>query len=287
MTSRSRRATRPRLESLDRRDVPAVSVYENAGQLWIIGDNRANNVQVYDVDGVANPSEASYIEVYADGQSYATSTTITNVNIDLGKGNDSLRYDLGDPSLIQTYLPQRLLNVSLGAGNDQVYTRINGFQFEADPQAQALGPGSWALQYDLGAGHDVWAMDLDADVLGLLTDSGTTASSLSVYVQGAGGNDRIDFNAVRDLRVELASLSVVLRGGAGNDTLNARSTGQLLVEESTVAFERYGDAGNDRIYGTQDITALGDAVVDQVIDTGTGNDLVNTFFRSRSRRRST
>lgn len=275
---------RPTVQGLEGRELMACQVFEEGGVLSIIGDNRANDVLVYDVDGNFTEDERSDIEVVCDGQLYTVGSQVTDIRTDLRNGNDRLTYDLGDPTLIQTFLPTRNLAAFLGNGNDRVNLNVNGFTFEAGLDLQALGPGSWNLQFDLGGGNDAFAAGLNADLLGLERDTGTEFNALSIGVFGGGGNDRIDVQAVRALRVELSSLAIVLRGGAGNDTISTGSAEDLRVEESSVSFERYGDNGNDRIFGNLEFENAGESVIDQVIDTGAGSDLVQFFTRNRSRR---
>jgi hypothetical protein len=284
--SRRRRSRALSFEPLEGKALMAVSITENAGQLWITGDRRANNVQIYDIDGVYTEDESSYIEILADGQFYVTSTQISQINIDLGNGNDTLVYDLGDPTIVQTFFPERYVNASLGNGNDTVVTRVNGFTFDAAPDLVALGPGTWNLQFDLGNGNDSWTAALNADLLGLDSAESPIDSILALGVSGGRGNDRLDFSTTRPLHAELAQFYLTMSGGAGHDTLNARSGGEFTVEEASLVFERYGDAGNDRFYGILETNSYPESIVDIVLDTGTGNDLVNTVSRSRSRRRA-
>lgn len=280
----SRRRSRPQLETLEGRELLAVQVFESNGVLSILGDNRANQVRVYDVDGNATPDGRSDIEVVADNRLYVVRGEITAIRIDLGGGNDSLVYDLGDPTLVQTYIPTHNTSIKTGAGNDSVHINVYGFGFENDPAFQALGPGRWNFNVDLGAGNDGFRLTLDADVLGLERSSGFIPSELIVNVQGNKGNDTLETLTTRDLDVQLATLAVSQRGGAGNDTLITTSNGTMRVEEATVVMNRYGDNNNDRLLGALSFQLAGDAVVDQVIDTGTGSDYVNLSFRHRSRR---
>ncbi len=280
----ARRRSSPQLEPLEGRELLAVQVFESNGVLSILGDHRANQVRVYDVDGNATPDGRSDIEVVADRQLYVVRGEITAIRIDLRGGNDTLVYDLGDPTLIQTYIPSHDVNVNTGNGNDVVHLNVNGFTFEGAPEMQALGPGRWNFGMDLGAGNDAFRLTLDADVLGLERSSGFLPSELTVAVQGNKGNDTLETITTRALDVQLATLAVTFRGGAGNDVLAATSNGSIRVEEATVAMNRHGDNNNDRLLGALAFQLAGEAVVDQVIDTGTGSDQVNLSFRHRSRR---
>lgn len=282
----SRRRSRPQLEPLEGRALLAVQVFESNGVLSILGDGRANQVRVYDVDGNATPDGRSDIEVVADNRLYVVQGEITGIRIDLGGGNDTLVYDLGDPTLIQTYIPSHDTTVTTGAGNDTVHLNVNGFTFEGAPEIQALGPGRWNFGVDLGKGNDAFRLTLDADVLGLERPSGFIPSELTAVVQGSQGNDRLETVTTRDLDVQLATLATSLRGGVGNDTLLTTSNGTIRVEDATVVMNRYGDNHNDRLLGALAFQLAGDADVDQVIDTGTGSDYVNLSFRQRSRRSS-
>lgn len=274
----------PRLESLEGRELMACQIFEQDGVLTILGDNRPNNVEIYDVDGNFTEDGRSDIEVVCDGQLYAVSTQINTIVVNLRNGNDRLTYDLGDPALFQTFFPQRNLQVFMGGGNDQVVARINGFSFDGVPGVQGLGPGNWNLQFELGGGNDQIAVDLNADLLGLERETGVEANILAIGVAGGGGNDRINFFVDRAIRVELSTLLVILRGGAGGDIISTGSQEDIRVEEATVSFERYGEAGNDRIFGNLDFQSAGDSQIDQILDSGAGSDLVSFFVRNRTRR---
>jgi hypothetical protein len=279
-----RHRARPNLDALEGRELLAVQVFESNGLLSIIGDGRANQVRVYDVDGNATPGEISDIEVLADNRLYVVRGVVERIRIDLGGGNDTLVYDLGDPSLIQTYIPSHATTINTGAGRDSVHLNVNGFGFADAPDFQALGPGTWNFSVDLGSDNDAFRVALDADVLGLERASGNVRSRLTVAVQGGGGNDALEFLATRDLDVQLAAVAVSLRGGVGNDTLTTTSDGEIRVEEATLVVNRFGEANNDRLLGVLDFATAGNAAVDQVINTGGGTDFVDLTIRQRSRR---
>jgi hypothetical protein len=272
------------MEALEGRALMAVQVFESNGLLSILGDGRSNQVRVYDVDGNATPGEISDIEVLADNKLYVVRGVVDRIRIDLGGGNDRLVYDLGDPTLVQTYIPEHNVTVHAGAGNDTVELYVNGFGYADAPEFQAMGPGAWNFNMDLGAGNDAFFMLMDADVLGLERGTGNVPSRLAVAVQGGQGNDALELQTSRDLDVQLATLAVSFRGGAGNDTLTTTTKGEIRVEEATVAINRFGEANNDRLLGSMAFRTAGDADVDQVIDTGSGSDFVNLSFRQRSRR---
>lgn len=281
-----RRRSHPQVESLEGRALMAVQVFESNGVLSIIGDSRNNQVRVYDVDGNATPDGRSDIEVLADNRLTIVQGEITRIRIDLGAGDDTLVYDLGDPTLIQTYIPDHNVTINTGAGNDLVDLYVNGFTFDGAPDLQALGPGRWNFGVDLGAGNDAFRLTLDADVLGLERGSRVIPSKLTAVVQGNHGNDTIETVTTRDLDVQLATLALSMRGGAGSDTLTATSNGTIRVEEATVVMNRYGNTHNDRLLGAMTFQQAGESVVDQVIDTGTGSDYVNLVIRNRTRRAS-
>jgi hypothetical protein len=282
--SRRRGSIRPAPESLEARELMAVQISETGGVLTILGDHRANRVEIYDYDGPNTDDGASLIEIQADGQVYYPSTVIESIVVDLKGGNDFLGYELGSPEFFPQLIPTRFVSATMGSGNDRVYTHVRGFAFEADPSAHALGPGSWTFRYDLGGGNDTAVVDFDADILGLDRETGPATSNLDIGISGGAGNDWIEANVVRDLRVELGTLDLTQRGGAGHDTLTVRSDGTLSAAEGSVYLGRFGDAGNDKVFGTIDVVLALEAWLDQEIDTGSGADRVSTLFRTRSRR---
>jgi hypothetical protein len=281
---RDRRRPVVTVEALERRELMAAQVWEDAGTLWVIGDNRANQVEIYDFDGPSLDGDVSFIRVVADGHGHDVGSTITSIRVDLKGGNDRLFYELGDPASFQQVMPTRDLYAAMGGGNDQVYLLVSGFAFEADPSAQALGPGSWTLRFELGNGNDTFVQDQNADLLGLLRAEEAIDSVLDVGVFGGGGNDWLEYNTVRPLRAELAQLDLVLRGGNGNDTLTLRNEGAIEAEESSIRVDRYGENGNDRILGALDVVLAGQSTLEDLIDTGSGSDRVSTLLTSRSRR---
>lgn len=282
---RSSRTSVLELEALEGRELMATQIFESGGVLTILGDNGRNTVQVFDADGVFKEGGVSDIEVLADGRLYIVSSEIREIRVDLRGGNDSLIHDIGDSESIQTFIPDRVMSVAMGSGNDRVQTRVNGFQFEAAPELQALGPGSWVVHYDLGSGNDQAAVEMNADFLGLERDTGVIDSIFSMGVMGGGGNDTIEVNVMRALTSQLSQVEMILRGGGGNDVLAVRADDPWSVEEATVIIERFGEAGNDRIFGLLAFEQAGESEVIQNIDTGTGNDTVTTKFWNRTRRR--
>ena len=84
-----------RLESLDERALPSVSMIETDGTLVIRGDRHANDISITD-DGTAN---AGNVVVVADGQTFTSSGAIANIRVLSGGGADNVRYELtGDLS---------------------------------------------------------------------------------------------------------------------------------------------------------------------------------------------
>jgi hypothetical protein len=242
MTGTSRAALR--LERLDERTLPSVSVAQSGGTLTITGDQRANTVQVQD-DGTAGG-----LTVTVDGTGYPISGPVTAVVINTRGGNDRVSYDLTGDYVGTT----RTVTVSLGNGDD-TFTADLGHRIDA---ASGL-----TLTVDGGNGKD------NLSVTG--SGGGPVAGTLSVQLRGGNGTDTIGFNYAAEVD---ASVSITADGGNGKDTITgtvavgANSTGSVVAHE-------LGGNGSD----TLGLSVTGDGLaglagLDAAVDTGHGKDAV-------------
>jgi len=186
---------RPQLETLEDRSLPAVSAFASAGNLYIYGDNGANNVTVnYEVygsvgyykvsgDGINRWFQAStvghaYFYGY-DGNDYFANNTYLATHAYGMNGNDTLvgsySNDYLDGGYGSDYLYGRSGNDTLVAGYDYAYNYLDG-----------------------GDGHDSLYGGYGTDVM-----------------HGGYGNDYLFGNYGKDY----------LYGESGNDTLNGGDDG--------------------------------------------------------------
>jgi hypothetical protein len=98
----------PRLEALDDRSLPSVTVTVFGTILDIEGDAAANTVVITD-----NGQAANCVTVVADGLTYQLTDTITDIVVSTFGGNDTVDYSLTGP-----LLQNRSVSVNLGTGAD-------------------------------------------------------------------------------------------------------------------------------------------------------------------------
>ncbi|MFT5222753.1 MAG: hypothetical protein ACI867_001059 [Glaciecola sp.] len=124
-----------------------------------------------------------------------------------------------------------------------------------------------------GAGNDVVNVGM-ADPL-------VVAGDLSLKIDGAGGDDRIEVgglfagrgSAAASSTGSLAWLGVTIDGGSGGDTIRVATADGIngTYDNSSVSVEINGDAGDDAIY-VGDLLGSGDISVDA--DGGAGSDII-------------
>ena len=195
MPYRVRRWT-PRLDCLDGRVLPSVTITETDGVLVVRGDQYSNIIEITD-DGTA---DAGAVVVDADGEIYESVGLITKVRVIGWNGADSVNY-----SLTGDLVTDRTLAVFLGNQDDTFEANLNGWDIDA---ANLL-----VLVYG-GNGQDSLAFH------GLGTDVGAD-SSLTVRLLGGNGMDslRVDYSGVL-----IGDATFRTFGGNGKDTVTANLT---------------------------------------------------------------
>lgn len=260
--SRQRRRLRPiSVERLEERLCLASSAGLLAdGTLVIMGDNRADSVEIYD-DGLglvgligqfdnlgagAEPDPDETFDVMFDNVTkivldtkagdddvyYVLTDSLEiprDVSFTLGSGNDSLSMDFG--AILST---QFHVKVDLGRGNDTFdagfYDEISASQIQVD--------------IDGGLGNDDLSLYADSAIV----DGG---SSLVVAVSGGAGNDAID--AELDFDPESTGLvNIAAWGGKGNDDIEMNVTGADNLN-SRRSFVLDGGAGRDNFIASPEI----------------------------------
>jgi hypothetical protein len=235
----------PQLESLEDRNCPSF-VAVDGHTLLIIGDNMANTISVMD-------SGNGMVTGTIDGQS-ATGTTIHNVVIHSGGGDDTLTYTLTNPLTTSEHL-----QINMGSGKDTATldfspgimdTRLKvDFSGKGgdDTLTTKVGPIMDArvnFRANLGKGADTFDGTLLGNIMG--------DSAVRFLVQGGKGADTLGFHAASTNIDAGASLNVNLLGGKGDDTINFDYTGVVLGQ---LRLNADGGKGNDTIKATVTLNA--------------------------------
>jgi hypothetical protein len=232
----------PRLERLDDRALPSVSVVETSGTLLIRGDRHANTVLIAD-NGTADDGN---VVVQIDGQSYTSQGAITTIRVFGGSVADSVEYDLnGDLASART------VEAHLGNGNDSFVARV---QANLNDQAN-LTIRAWG-----GNGDD----QLSLDAIGANVQAG---GLLSVNFDGGNGKDNLQMNFSG---VIMGTTSFAANGGNGKDVV----AGQLNVEPIVINPETHQTSPS-----TGSLTAIfrGGNGVDAMTLNVTGTDSLTTL----------
>jgi hypothetical protein len=235
----------PRLQPLDERTLPSVTITESAGVLTVRGDQFDNNVVITD-NGTADPGA---ITVVAEGQSYTSLAAVTRIRVIGWNGADSVEYHLtGDLAT------DRRVGVCLGNQDDT---------FTADLAGNVLAGGHLALWVYGGNGED----NLSVGGAG----GGVAAGGqFDVHLLGGNANDVVSANltGLWDGMVNLA-----LCGGNGTDTVSANLTA-AAGSTGTVKARVYGGNGVDTLTLLTARASAGDPVsFDAAINGGTGKDI--------------
>lgn len=245
--------SRPSVEALEGRCMPACIVTEVGSTLFIVGD-AANNAVVIEHDASGNGqvrcdgvvtsySGVSRVVVQTRGGDddfdfLATGRGIglpLTLQVGLGAGNDSFAVDMGflDPIQLRerSFDIEARVAISLqaGAGDDAVFARFGDV---------TTGAGSGLLvNVQLGQGDDV----LDAVFEGFLQ------RPTRLTVQGGAGCDSINAVAAGGQADVLSGGQLVLNlyGQNGDDSLGAFFDGRILAPGSAITVD--GGRGDDLI----------------------------------------
>ena len=180
-----------RLERLDDRALPSVSVVETGGTLVVHGDQSDNTIVISD-DGTSDAGNV-VVQVFDDDQTYTSNGAITKIRIVGRGGDDTVEYDLnGNLSNSRTVV------ADLGKGDDVFNANVNYLQLNdgASLTIRALG----------GNGKDQLSVNANCDVM--------EGASLSVVLKGGNGKDSILENFTGVL---MGTASFKADGGDGHD----------------------------------------------------------------------
>jgi len=221
MRSRSSRPGRfvPRLEVLEDRWCPSVTLQTNGPELRIDGNAAADTVSISD-------NGAGRVSVTANGRTTAF-TGITQIRMQTGGGNDAVDYQLTGP-----ITAEHQVRIDLGGGADTATIHASGVQIGAKTEIGVSG----------GSGNDTITADLAAQVTG----------QLKLTLQGGDGNDTIRANLALAAR-STGQVEAVVNGNDGDDQLTLNVTGTA----GSLKAQLKGDAGFDRFAATSNVQIEG------------------------------
>jgi hypothetical protein len=260
-------AFRPRLERLERRDCPSCTVFQREDTLVILGDDRANLIEIAATrdEGPEESDEGpeERIVVSCDGGEPQRFTGVVHVEIDTLGGADEVRAAFTDP-------PEPILQVraDLGGGNDVFAV---AFDPQPDPPLPArLDPalgGGW-LQLDVhgGQGSDQMSLALaatraeelrhfdtnvdaqfdggdDGDTFAMDLTNVVIGGQFNLSTDGGDGDDQWGLH-LGDFYLD-GAFAITTRAGGGNDDWQM-SLGEVMLE-GDFSIVTAGGAGNDRL----------------------------------------
>lgn len=227
-----------RLEPLNDRIVPAVSVVQAGTTLTITGTQRANDVEITD-DGTP-----AGLTVTVDGQSYTlTGDAVEHVVINTRAQHDTVSWELtGDYAAGTT----RAVEVLLGNGHDT---------FTAELNHAILAGASLMLVVKGGNGKDT----LD------VTGAGNVDGALDVGLFGQNGVDALSLAHTGNVT---GSVNWTAEGGNGKDGLSLSYAGVL---DGTFELNVSGGNGKDAIDADFSVTSGAGSLTGEILG-GNGKD---------------
>lgn len=236
MAGKSRVALR--LELLNDRVVPSVTVVQTGSTLYLTGDQSDDTVRIQD-DGTDTG-------LLLNGTAIELTEPVTRIVVDTRGGNDTVSYTLAD-GLTSI---NREVNVFLGNGSDT---------FTADLDAGVPTDSTLTLTVNGGNGKDTLSA----------TGAGAITGNLNLELIGGNGKDAIDFSFTGGLT---GSLTVIADGGNGNDTVAGEVTATAAEDTGSATIEVRGGNGKDNL----SLAVEGEALaVDASIDPGRGKDVID------------
>jgi hypothetical protein len=224
----SRRGVRPRpaarpgpqVEALEDRRYPSCTLSYSDGTLTILGDNRANTVEVRDLG-------ARGVAVTCDGHAFPVFAAVHTIVIRTGDGSDTVNFLCGDPD--QTPAP-RSIDIDLGNGNDTFNCAMG------DPN-ERIAIGRLDVTVRGGAANDYFKVDVrnvlcgDPNQFTFYGDEGDDTfdirfqdvtmgdpdQRLAVNVFAGNGSDRANLNFIGDPNQRTGQLGVLADMGNGDD----------------------------------------------------------------------
>lgn len=244
---------RLRLEALENRIVPTVSVAVDPGTLTLSlkGDNKNETVIILETPGTTSVN----IDNNGDGtldqflDSYVFMGGIrsfNHFNIDLGGGNDKIEF-----RAMHDLTSLRDFQISDTKGDNSFTFDANGFAISSQLNVQFTGgKGDDAVTVQLnkldganvnislnqGAGNDEFSMLSRGDVVN---------SAITVNQVGGDGNDAANIFYQPEANYLSSSTSVTFDGGRGNDGFNTSINSSRITGGSTMNFSASMGDGSD------------------------------------------
>jgi hypothetical protein len=221
MSSHSQRTRRfvPRLEGLETRWCPSVTIQSNGAELRIDGNDAADVVSITD-DGQGR------VSVTAGGRT-ATFTGISQIRAQTGGGNDTVDYLLTGSTTAESRV-----RIDLGEGADVARLQASGVRLGADAEVEVSGgrgndtiTADYAVEADGRFRFRLDGGDGDDTVTANLALAAGSTGAVEALVKGNEGDDRLTLNVTG----AAASLNARLDGDAGFD--RCASTTNVQVEE--------------------------------------------------------
>jgi len=221
MGSRLSRSSRfvPRLEALEARWCPSVTIQANGQELRIDGNDAADVISITD-------NGQGRVAVTADGRT-AAFTGISLIRVQTRGGNDAVDYQLTG----STTAPSQV-RIDLGEGNDVATVRANGVRLGADAEVEVSGgrgadviTAAYAVEADGRFRFRLDGGDGDDTVSANLALAAGSTGAVEALVKGNEGDDRLTLNVTGTA----GSLDARLDGDAGFD--RCASTPNVRVEE--------------------------------------------------------
>lgn len=282
----SRTGFRPNFDTLEAREVPAVSIYSMDGgrTLKIVGSKDSDEIRIVQDDtndtleiysAVLPKSELA--SVSSVGLQTFTSSTVKKIVIDLGVGNDAFYYSLAPGSDLNN---TKTITLNTGTGDDLVRydTAIISLTPTLPQEDDSQLAGIFKTPYNYEDSS------LQAEVTSQLPICyGPPATSsinakLIVTLDTGTGNDRVDINLGK-----LSDESVVrftTKLGTGDDAFAVTSANDV-GSYAKLMIDTAAGAGNDFV----DINLQGyianKGLVDLLLDGDAGDDYINVGFFNR------
>lgn len=251
-----RRAT-PRLEALEDRCVPAISVVFGAGTLSILGDGAANVITINDAGSGAIGS----VSVTADGVTTANTAVITSLSITVNTlgGPDAVRYNLNNDL---TTGQSRTLNANLGDKND-FFQATAPELFTGGGTVDLLSGSSLTLNVNGQKGRDRIFFDFSKDF--------DIAATAALIINASGGLDRDTIGLTYQGNAD-GTLNFNLNGNQDSDRVSAHLAYGAATEGAITGQVR-GQGGDDFLALVENRANLFDATVTATLDGGAGSDV--------------